>query len=114
MDVIKFVFRRLATMMLTLLLVSALIFLIINLPPGDYLSNQIAELRSTGQESGVAKAEFLRREYALDRSLPEQYLIWIGLWPGPHGFSGILQGDFGWSFEFNKPVSEVVGGAMCG
>ena len=112
MDVIKFVFRRLATMMLTLLLVSALIFLIINLPPGDYLSNQIAELRSTGQESGVAKAEFLRREYALDRSLPEQYLIWIGLWPGPHGFSGILQGDFGWSFEFNKPVSEVVGGAM--
>jgi len=42
MDVFKFVIRRLATMLLTLLLVSALIFLIINLPPGDYLSNQIA------------------------------------------------------------------------
>jgi len=112
MHIIKFIFRRIATMMLTLLLVSALIFIIINLPPGDYLSNQIAELRSTGQESGVAKAEFLRTEYALDRSLPEQYLIWIGLWPGPHGFSGILQGDFGWSFEFNRPVSEVVGSAM--
>ena len=112
MVIIKFAFRRLVTMMLTLLLVSALIFLIINLPPGDYLSNQIAELRSTGQESGVAKAEFLRREYALDRSLPEQYLIWLGVWPGPHGVSGILQGDFGWSFEFNKPVSEVVGSAM--
>ena len=68
-------------MLLTLLLVSALIFFIINLPPGDYLSNQIAELRSTGQESGVAKAEFLRQEYALDRSLPEQYLIWLGVWP---------------------------------
>lgn len=112
MDIIKFAFRRLATMLLTLVLVSALIFMIINLPPGDYLTNQIAELRSTGQESGVAKAEFLRHEYALDRSLPEQYLIWIGVWPGPHGFSGILQGDFGWSFEFNKPVSEVVGSAM--
>lgn len=112
MGVLVFVLRRLATMMLTLLLVSALIFFIINLPPGDYLSNQIAELRSTGQESGVAKAEFLRREYALDRSLPEQYLIWLGVWPGPHGLSGILQGDFGWSFEFNKPVSEVVGSAM--
>ena len=36
----------------------------------------------------------------------------MGVWPGPHGFSGILQGDFGWSFEFNKPVSEVVGSAM--
>ena len=112
MVTIKFVLRRLVTMILTLLLVSALIFLIINLPPGDYLSNQIAELRSTGQESGVAKAEFLRHEYALDRSLPEQYLIWLGVWPGPHGFSGMLQGDFGWSFEFNKPVSEVVGSAM--
>ncbi len=112
MDILKFAVRRVATMMLTLLLVSALIFLIINLPPGDYLSNQIAELRSTGQESGVAKAEFLRHEYALDRSLPEQYLIWLGVWPGPHGFSGILQGDFGWSFEFNKPVSEVVGSAL--
>ena len=99
-------------MLLTLLLVSALIFFIINLPPGDYLSNQIAELRSTGQESGVAKAEFLRQEYALDRSLPEQYLIWLGVWPGHHGYSGMLQGDFGWSFEFGKPVSEVVGSAM--
>ncbi len=112
MGIFKFAVRRMATMLLTLLMVSALIFLIINLPPGDYLSNQIAELRSTGQESGVAKAEFLREEYALDRPLPEQYLIWLGAWPGPHGFSGILQGDFGWSFEFNKPVSEVVGSAM--
>jgi len=112
MDILKFSIRRLFTMGLTLLLVSALVFLIINLPPGDYLSNQIAELRSTGQESGVAKAEFLRHEYALDRSLPEQYLIWLGVWPGPYGFSGFLQGDFGWSFEFDKPVSEVVGGAL--
>ncbi len=112
MDIILFSIRRAATMLLTLLLVSALIFFIINLPPGDYLTNQIAELRSTGQESGVAKAEFLRQEYSLDRSLPEQYLIWLGVWPGPHGYSGILQGDFGWSFEFNKPVSEVVGSAM--
>lgn len=112
MSVVSFILRRMVTMAVTLLLVSALIFLIINLPPGDYLSNQIAELRSTGQEAGVAKAEFLRQEYALDRSLPEQYLIWIGVWPGPHGFSGILQGDFGWSFEFDRPVSEVVGSAM--
>lgn len=112
MELLKFAFYRLGTMVLTLLLVSALVFFIINLPPGDYITNQIAELRSTGQESGVAKAEFLRKEYALDRSLPEQYLIWVGVLPGPHGFSGLLQGDFGWSFEFDKPVSEVVGSAM--
>jgi len=112
MNIIVFTLRRLVTMAFTLVLVSALIFLIINLPPGDYLTNQIAELRSTGQASGVAKAEFLRKEYSLDRSLPEQYLIWIGVLPGAHGVSGILQGDFGWSFEFNKPVAEVVGSAM--
>lgn len=112
MAIVRYAVFRLATMLLTLLLVSALVFFIINLPPGDYLSNQIAELRSTGQESGVAKAEFLRHEYSLDRSLPEQYLIWLGCWPGPQGFSGILQGDFGWSFEFDRPVSEVVGTAL--
>lgn len=109
---LKYAAFRLLTMLLTLLLVSSLIFFIINLPPGDYLSNQIEELRSTGQESGVAKAEFLRHEYSLDRSLPTQYLIWLGVYPGPHGYSGILQGDFGWSFEFDKPVSEVVGSAV--
>ena len=112
MELLRFAFYRLGTMLLTLLLVSALVFFIINLPPGDYISNQIAELRSTGQESGIAQAEFLRKEYSLDRTLPEQYLIWMGLLPGPHGFSGMLQGDFGWSFEFDKPVSEIVGSAM--
>jgi len=110
--IFKYATFRLVTMLMTLLLVSSLIFLIINLPPGDYLSNQIDELRSTGQESGVAKAEFLRKEYALDRPLPVQYLIWLGVWPGPHGYSGIIQGDFGWSFEFDKPVAEVVGSAL--
>ncbi len=39
-------------------------------------------------------------------------MIWVGLWPGPHGFSGLIQGDLGWSFEFDKPVVEVVGEAV--
>ncbi|MFP5512776.1 MAG: ABC transporter permease [Alphaproteobacteria bacterium] len=106
---LRFILHRLLVMIPTLIVVSIVIFIVINLPPGDYLSNQIAELRATGQEAGLAKAEFLRREYALDRPLPEQYLVWIGLWPGPNGFNGLLQGDLGWSFEFNKPVAEVVG-----
>ncbi len=112
MEILRYAVYRFGTMLLTLLLVSVLIFWIINLPPGDFLSNQIAELRATGQEAGVAKAEFLRKEYALDRSLTEQYLIWMGLWPGPHGFSGMLQGNFGWSFEFDRPVSEIVGESL--
>ncbi len=112
MILLRYAIYRFATMLLTLLVVSALIFLIINLPPGDYLSNQIAELRASGQEAGVAKAEFLRHEYALDRPLWEQYMIWVGLMPGPNGFSGLIQGNFGWSFEFDRPVSEIVGESL--
>lgn len=112
MAMLRFAVFRFFTMLATLLVVSVLIFIIINLPPGDYLTNQINELRATGQSSGVAKAEFLRQEYALDRPLWEQYLIWMGFAPGPHGFSGLIQGEFGWSFEFDRPVAELVGGAL--
>ncbi|MEP1521661.1 ABC transporter permease [Ascidiaceihabitans sp.] len=109
---LRFAVYRFMTMLLTLLVVSVLVFFIINLPPGDFLSNQIAELRATGQAEGVAKAEFLRTEYALDRPLWEQYLIWVGFAPGPNGFSGLIQGDFGWSFEFDNPVADIVGDAL--
>ena len=106
---IRFLVRRCATMLVTLVAISALVFLIINLPPGNYLSNQIAEMRATGGAAGVAQAEALMAEYALDKPLWEQYLVWVGLWPGVNGFSGLLQGDFGWSFELEQPVIDVVG-----
>ena len=109
---IRLLARRVVTMAATLLVISALVFLIIKLPPGDYLSNRIAELRSMGEAASAAKAELLIRQYGLDRSVPEQYLMWLGLMPGPAGFSGLLQGDWGWSFEYDKPVSQVVGDAL--
>lgn len=112
MEILRYTISRCATMVMTLVVVSVLIFWIINLPPGDYLSNQIAEFRASGQQSLVAKAEFLRTEYALDRPLWQQYLIWIGFAPGPHGFSGMLQGNFGWSFEFDRPVRDIVGESL--
>lgn len=101
--------RRLLLMIPTLLVISLLIFLIIKLPPGDYLTNQIAELRAQGESSALERAEFLRKQYALDRPLFEQYAIWMGFWPGPNGLSGLLQGDWGWSFEYNRPVGELIG-----
>lgn len=109
---ITFLLRRFATMLMTLLVISALVFLIIKLPPGDFLTNQIAELRAQGEAASAAKAEFLIKQYGLDRPAWEQYLVWIGVWPGPNGFSGLLQGDWGWSFEYDKPVKEVVGDAL--
>ncbi len=109
---IRFLLRRTVTMGVTLLIISALVFFIIKLPPGDFLTNQIAELRAQGEAASAAKAEFLIKQYGLDLPVWEQYLIWIGLWPGPNGFSGLLQGNWGWSFEYDKPVNEVVGDAL--
>lgn len=109
---LRYAVYRLFVMVPTLVAISFLTFIILQLPPGDYLSNQINELRASGQASGLANLEFLRHEFALDRTWIEQYLIWLGVWPGPNGFSGILQGDWGWSFEFSKPVADVVGDGL--
>ena len=92
--------RRMLTMVLTLLVISALVFIIIQLPPGDYLSSYIAELESQGELVPIEKIEFLRRQYGLDRPMHEQYFIWL---------AGLIQGDLGYSFEYNLPVSDVIG-----
>ncbi|MEM1345546.1 MAG: ABC transporter permease [Pseudomonadota bacterium] len=106
---IAYLIRRLATMLVTLVAISALVFVIINLPPGNYLSNRIAEMQSSGEAAGISQAQALIEEYALDKPIWQQYLIWAGLYPGPNGFDGLLQGQFGWSFELERPVIEVVG-----
>lgn len=108
----RYLLRRTLTMFGTLLVISLLVFLIINLPEGNYLTNQIRELIASGEESAVARAEFMLAQYSLDKPLMEQYVIWLGVWPGPDGFSGILQGDFGWSFELEQPVSEIVASSL--
>lgn len=106
---LRYVLRRLLTMIPTLLIISFLIFVVIELPPGDYISNQIAVLKATGEASAIAKLEFLRSEFSLNQPFFLRYLIWLGAWPGPHGLDGLLQGNWGWSFEFDRPVSEVLG-----
>ena len=97
---LTYIVRRLLTMIMTLLAVSALVFVIIQLPPGDYLTTYIAELESQGEMVDPKKIEFLRQEYGLDKSMIEQYWVWV---------IGMVQGDFGYSFEYELPVNEVVG-----
>ena len=87
----------------TLLVISILVFIIIQLPPGDYLESYIAELQSQGESVDDAKIKFLRQEYGLDKPLYEQYFVWA---------KGLLRGDLGYSFEFDLPVNEVVGDRM--
>lgn len=106
---LSYTVRRILIMIPTLLVISFLTFTIIRLPPGDYLSNRIAELQSEGDTAALEKVAFLRHEYGLDRPFIVQYATWVGLWPGDHGFSGLLQGDWGWSFAYDMPVKKVVG-----
>jgi peptide/nickel transport system permease protein len=106
---LRYTLRRILIMIPTLLVISFVTFVIIQLPPGDFLSNQIAELKSQGDKAALEKAEFLRKQYGLDKPFVEQYAVWVGLWPGEQGFSGLLQGDWGWSFEYDLPVRQVVG-----
>ncbi len=104
-----YVIHRLLVMIPTLLAISILVFIIIQLPPGDYLSNQIEELKAQGETAALEKIEFLRKQYGFDRPMIEQYAAWIGIWPGNNGFDGMLQGNLGYSFEFSLPVSDIVG-----
>jgi peptide/nickel transport system permease protein len=104
-----FIVRRVLGMIPTLFVIAFLTFFIIELPPGDYLTNQIAQLKASGEASAAAKIEFLRSQFALDRPFLERFGIWVGIWPGPDGFNGLIQGYWGWSFEYEKPVAEVVG-----
>jgi peptide/nickel transport system permease protein len=95
-----FIARRLLVMIMTLLVISVLVFIIIQLPPGDYLSVLIAELQSQGEQVAQQKIDFLREQYGLDKPMVEQYAVWL---------FGLLRGDLGFSFEYNKPVREVIG-----
>ena len=68
-----YIVHRMLIMIPTLLAISVLVFIIIQLPPGDYLSNQIQELKAQGETAALEKIEFLREQYGLDRPMVEQY-----------------------------------------
>ena len=96
----SYVFKRVFTMIPTLLVISFIVFVIIQLPPGDYLETHIAELESQGESVDPEKIQFLRQQYGLDQPFMVQYYHWV---------TGFFVGDFGYSFEYDLPVNEVIG-----
>jgi len=84
----------------TLLLVSVVSFVIIQLPPGDYLNTYAANLEASGDLVDAATLEALKAQYGLDDPFHVQYLKWV---------SGFVRGDFGHSFELRRPVGELIG-----
>jgi len=92
--------RRLLWMVPTLLMISVMSFVIIQLPPGDYLSSYIAALEESGDQADEAEVAALRKQYNLDEPIHMQYLFWM---------KGLLHGDLGMSLEWNRPVTQLVG-----
>lgn len=97
---LRYILWRIAAMVPTLLVISALVFTIIELPPGDFFESQIAELRAQGETANLEEIAELRQQYGFDKPPVLRYFHWLG---------GMLQGDFGYSFEYQLPVNEVVG-----
>ncbi len=100
----------------TLLVISVLVFAIIQAPPGDYLESMISEMQSRGENVDQGKIDALRHTYGLDQPFYLQYVHWMfGNWDGGHyQGGGLVFGDPGYSFEHNMPVNEVITSDLLG
>jgi peptide/nickel transport system permease protein len=98
--VLAYIARRLILAILTIWAITVISFIIIQLPPGDYVSAYIASMSASGAGVTEAEAQALRLQYGLDQPYYIQYLKWMGL---------IMQGDFGMAIEWGRPVLDVIG-----
>ncbi|MCP4283084.1 MAG: ABC transporter permease [Gammaproteobacteria bacterium] len=96
----SFIIRRVFYAIIMLFVVSFVSFIIITLPSGDFLDQKIAELQARGDRSAELRIDEYRERYGLDKPILTQYWIWI---------SNFVQGDFGLSFEYDRPVRELIG-----
>ena len=95
----RYVLRRLLGMIPTLFIISVISFILIQLPPGDFLTSQLEQLRQQGQQVTEERIAALRAPYGLDQPVSVQYFKWI---------TNFVRGDMGYSFEWDRPVSELV------
>ncbi|GAA4927688.1 ABC transporter permease [Nesterenkonia massiliensis] len=97
---LKYIFRRTLLMIPVVLIISTIVFWIIQLPPGDYVSNYARQLADEGEQLSAADQQALRERFGLDQPWYIRYLGW--LW-------GIIsRGDFGYSFAYSQPVLDVI------
>jgi peptide/nickel transport system permease protein len=84
----------------TVVAISMIIFVIIQLPPGDFLTTYVANLEEEGAQVSEEQIRALEDRYGLNQPVYVQYFKWI---------SGVVQGDLGQSFEWNRPVADLIG-----
>jgi len=99
--VISFIGRRLGVGLFTIWFISVLSFLLIELPPGDYVSQYVDQIMlEGGRAPSPERIEFMRHEYGLDQPLVVQYGKWLGR---------VVTGDYGISLAQKRPVAAIIG-----
>ena len=97
---LAYLLRRLLLALVTIWAITVVTFVIIQLPPGDFVDAYVAQSAAMGSAITMEEAAALRQAYGLDEPLLVQYVKWVSL---------IARGEFGVSFEFGRPVIEVIG-----
>jgi len=97
---LSYILMRIVRMIPQILLISILAFIIIQLPPGDYLEQHLNRLRESGREIDEAEIRRWEEMYGLDKPMYVQYAKWI--------WNIVTKFDFGYTFQWNKPVKEVI------
>jgi len=96
---ILYILRRILLTIPTIVVISLISFVIIQLPPGSWLDTHVATLMETGERLTDEEIQAIKVMYGLDKPMPVQYLRWA--W-------GSLHGDFGISYEWNEPVGNLI------
>lgn len=100
---LQFIIRRLLMAIPTMAVISVLSFILIQLPPGDFLTSYAATLAEQGDTVSEEQLNALRDAYGLGQPIYIQYLKWM---------SGVLRGDFGFSLEWGMPVEDLIWGRL--
>jgi peptide/nickel transport system permease protein len=97
--VLRYIAFRILLMVPTVFAISVVSFVIIHLPPGDFLTSYVAGITARGESIDDATIQALRNAYGLGEPWHIQYIKWI---------SGVLHGDFGQSFTYHVAVSSLI------
>ncbi len=96
---LRYIARRLVYMVITLFIVSVISFMVIQLPPGDFVTSYVAQLAAMGESISEDEVDALRARYGLGQPIYMQYIKWMG---------GVIRGDLGRSLQWNKPVISLI------
>lgn len=100
----QYILRRILILIPILLFISVIVFFVIQLPPGDFLTSYVARMEQSGEFIDKSVVDQLRMDYGLDQPWYVQYGKWV--------YGIITRGDFGYSFLYNQPVMKIIGERM--